>query len=65
MSDRPISHPQTYRGDHRHLLECGPLPIGPLYDGELMWPVTAVYDAYTDRTEVCFTHVPPVEAGVA
>jgi hypothetical protein len=40
-------------------------PMGPNHMGELMWPVSAVYDAETDRTRVGFSLVPPPQNGGA
>lgn len=34
-------------------------PFGPNYMGELMWPVSAAYDAVTGRTRVGFALSPP------
>ncbi len=33
-------------------------PMGPNYMGELMWPVTAEYDAETNMTRVGFSLIP-------
>ncbi len=35
--------------------------MGPNYMGELMWPVTAEYDAETNTTRVGFSLIPPSE----
>jgi hypothetical protein len=61
---RPIIGYATYSGDHTHL--AGQVtPMGPSYDGEYRWPVTAVYDPETKRTRVGFTHIPHPEAALA
>ena len=57
MSERRPTGFATYRGDVRGILNEG--PKGPNYMGELMWPVTADYDAETNRTRVGFSLVAP------
>lgn len=57
---RQASGYANYRGDCRGIL--AERPKGPNCMGELLWPVTATYDAETDRTHVGFSLQPP--AGV-
>lgn len=59
MSDRLPTGFATYSGDARGILNDG--AKGPNYMGELMWPVTAEYDAETDKTRVGFSLQAPVE----
>lgn len=59
MPDRQPTGWANYRGDCRGILAEG--PKGPNYMGELMWPVTAEYDAETDRTRVGFSLQAPAE----
>jgi hypothetical protein len=58
MPDRQPTGWATYPGDHRHLAGRAE-PMGPNYMGEPMWPVTADYDAETNRTRVGFSLVSP------
>lgn len=57
MADRKPIGFATYNGDVRGILNEG--PKGPNYMGELMWPVTAEYDAATDKTRVGFSLLAP------
>lgn len=50
----------NYNGDQRAILD-GP-PLGPITIGELLYPVTAVYDAVRDSTRVGLSYIaPPAE----
>lgn len=61
MSDtRQATGWANYPGDCRGILTEG--PKGPNYMGEVVWPVTAEYDAETDRTRVGFSLQAPVSA---
>lgn len=57
MTDRKPVTFLNYNGDQRHILD-GP-PLGPNTMGELLYPVTAEYDAVTDRTRVGLSYVAP------
>jgi len=50
----------TYNGDVTSVTAEG--AKGPNYVGELMFPVTAEYDAATDKTRVGFSLVPDLAA---
>lgn len=58
MSDtrQPIGW-ATYPGDARNIVN--ERAKGPNYMGELMWAVTADYDAEANTTRVGFTLLPP------
>lgn len=47
----------NYRGDQRQILDEG--PKGPNDLGELMYPVSAEYDAEINRTRVGFSLIAP------
>lgn len=47
----------NYCGDQSHMVNDG--PKGPTLDGELLYPVTADYDADNDVTRVGFSYIAP------
>lgn len=55
----PIGH-ANYSGDCRSILSDG--AKGPNYMGELMYPVTAEYDAESNTTRVGFSLLAPVQS---
>lgn len=60
MAERKPIGFATYNGDCRGILNEG--PKGPNDMGELMWPVTAEYDAETNKTRVGFSLIAPEAA---
>ena len=57
MSERKPVRWATYNGDQRGILTDG--AKGPNTLGELLWPVTADYDAETNKTRVGFSYIAP------
>lgn len=49
----------NYKGDTRNILN--EYAKGPNTIGELLYPVTAEYDAETDHTRVGFSYIVPAE----
>lgn len=62
ITPRPVAGFANYPGDVVEAISLDAIngrPFGPNYMGEKMWPVSADYDAATNKTRVGFSLVAP------